>query len=369
MANILDYIMWRGDLSFEQSPLNEVDNLILSRLSYLPMDGIVSESFHESISVSEASALFFAKLAQTGRLPESSVIQKEDIPFFRALTDSNRFGSLRLCGYVNYIDYDSEKQFSAITIELGKGRYFLAYRGTDDTLVGWKEDFNMSFLPVVSAQLDAVRYLEAAADSLSGQLYLGGHSKGGNLAVYASVCCPDDLKPRIVAIYINDSPGFQKSMLEDRRYHMIRERLHIYVPESSVVGMMLEHEEDYIVVQSTQHGLFQHDLYTWNVVCTGFIYLETVDSGSRFLDRTLKEWIFQLEPEEREFFINTLFEILGAANARTLPEMTEGWLKNAGAVISAYKQIDKSTRHLLNQTMSALVRAGRNNLYLLRRNK
>ena len=364
--NILDYIMWRGDLSFAKSPVNEVDNLILCRLSYLPMDGIVSESFQESITVAEAADLFFADAGQSERLKKSFVIQKEDIPLFRALADSERFGALRLSGYANQIDYDTEKQFSCITIELAKDSYFLAFRGTDDTLVGWKEDFNMTFLPVVPAQLDAVRYLEAAAASLTGMLQLGGHSKGGNLAAYASVCCRDDLKPRIAAVYLNDSPGFQAGMLADERYRQIRDRLHVYVPQSSVVGMMLEHEEDYIVVQSTQHGLFQHDLYTWNVMCTGFVYLETVTSGSHFLDRTLKEWILQLDADEREFFINTLFEILSATNARTLPEMTEGWLKKAGAVINAYKQIDKSTKSLLNQTLSALVQAGRNNLHLLK---
>ena len=367
--NILDYLMWRGDLSFEKSPVNEVDNLILCRLSYFPLDGIVPEAFDESITVSGAADLFFADAGQVGQLEKSFVMQKEDIPLFRALAGSERFGALQLSGYANHIDYEAEKQFSGITIELAEGSYYLAFRGTDDTLVGWKEDFNMTFLPVVPAQLDAVRYLESAAAALTGTLQLGGHSKGGNLAAYASVCCPDELKSRITAIYLNDSPGFQAGMLADERYRQIRNRLHVYVPQSSVVGMMLEHEEDYIVVQSTQHGLFQHDLYTWNVMRTGFVYLETVTSGSHFLDRTLKDWILRLDADEREFFVNTLFEILSATNAKTLPEMTEGWLKKAGAVINAYKQIDKSTKHLLHQTMSALVRAGRNNLYLLRPNK
>lgn len=369
MADILDYIMWRGDLSFACSPLNEVDNLILCRLSYLPMDGIVSESYEESITISAAARRFFAKKKLINQLKKSSVIQKEDFPLLEALAESHRFGSLKLCGYTNHIDYDSEKQFSCITVDLGEDSYFLAFRGTDDTLVGWKEDFNMTFLPVVPAQLDAVSYLEAAAGSLIGSLYLGGHSKGGNLAAYAAVCCPDEVKSRIRTVYLNDSPGFQADMLEDERYKAIRERLQIYVPQSSVVGMMLEHEEGYVVVQSTQHGLFQHDLYTWNVMGTGFVHLETVNAGSHFLDRTLKEWISQLDTEEREFFINTLFDILSVTNAKTLPEMSEGWLKNTAAVINAYKQIDKPTKHLLNQTMSALFQAGRNNLHLLRHNK
>ena len=199
MANILDYIDWRGDLTFNQSSFNDIDNLILSRISYLPFDGIIDEM--ETITVREAHERF-KKLD----LKNVKILQEEDLDLFPSVAQSTRFGNLFLKNYINKRDLQEEKQFSAITIILPDGTMYIAYRGTDNTLVGWKEDFNMSFMKSVPAQADAVDYLNNVAAQTSGRLRVGGHSKGGNLAVYAAAFCNQDVQDRIIEVYNNDGP-------------------------------------------------------------------------------------------------------------------------------------------------------------------
>lgn len=364
MANIFDYITWRGDLSFAQSPFNEVDNLILSRLSYFPMDGIMSESFTDTIPLSHAVDTFFSNQQL---MKHAHIVQKEDIPLAKAMADTNRFGHLHLCGYVNHIDYDMQKQFSCLTIILDETASFLSYRGTDATLVGWKEDFNMSFMSVIPAQQAAINYFESAAEVLDGKFYLGGHSKGGNLAVYASVFCADRLKPRIISAFNNDGPGVQDIVLESEQYKGIRERIHTYVPQSSVIGMLLEHEENYIVVQSLQHGLLQHDLFTWDIIGTNFVHLDTVNSGSQFLNRTLKEWIANLTLEERARFFNALYNAISSTNARTFQELDANWLKNAQVVVDTYSKFDKPTKQFIDEALKSLMHIGGRNIFLSKR--
>lgn len=362
MTNIFDYITWRGDLTFSQSPLNEVDNLIFSRLSYFPMDDLVSASFYDAKPLSQVIDRFFS---DERRVEAAQIVQKEDLAFAKAVASSRRFGSLRIGGYVNTIDYEAEKQFSALTIMLGNNECFISYRGTDSTLIGWKEDFNMSFMPVVPAQREAVRYFENAANKLSAGFYLGGHSKGGNLAVYASVFSDDAVKNRIIGVFNNDGPGFNKSLLENERYLQLRDRIRTYVPESSVIGMLLEHEENYIVVKSSQYGIMQHDLYSWVVIGTSFVHLDSVDAGSSFINKTLKEWIGRLSLEERERFSNALFDILESSDVKTVQEMDASWLKTMYSVIETYSKSDRSTKRLITEALASLIQIGGRNIRLL----
>ncbi len=369
MSNMLDYLSWRGDLDFRQSPFNEVDALVLSQFSYLPLDGIVSDSFDAALSLRDAAEKFFCRADEQQVSPESLVLHEGDVSLFRSMADSRRFGDLRLCGYVNLIDYDAEKQFCCVCVELEEGSHFLAYRGTDHTLVGWKEDFNMSFLPSTPAQRDAVKYLERAARFLDGRFRLGGHSKGGNLAIFAAAFCSDATQERIGCVYSNDSPGFLPDVLASEGYEKIRNRIRSFVPQSSIVGMLLEREDDYTVVHSTQSALFQHDPYSWQVERTDFVTLDEVTAESHFLNHTLKDWIADMEREKRKAFINALYDIITAADARTFEDMTEGGLKNAGAAISAYSRMDKDTKSMFSETLTALFQAGMKNFRRLQAQK
>ena len=362
MANVFDYLFWRGDLSFTQSPFNPVDNIIFSQLSYLPLDRIVPGiDEKKGISIGLTAEIFAEKLRRESSM-RKAVMFKEDSAFISALGASTRFRDCELRGFMNHIDISQEKQFAALSIITGDDYSFIAYLGTDATLVGWKEDFNMSFSDAVPAQLEAVSYLEKMAKEINGSLRIGGHSKGGNLAVYAAAFCGQKTNRRISAVYSNDAPGFHRRVIESEGFQRIKDRIYSFVPQSSVIGMLLEHGEDYTVIKSSETGLMQHALYSWEVTHNGMVYLDKITQESRFVDKTLREWINGLDYEHREQFIEALYTILSAAQVKSFPELTADWFKSTGRMIQSFKNIDESTRTLMGKTLTALFRAARNNI-------
>ena len=358
MANMIDYILWRGDLTLKQSPFNYVDSLILSQLSY-----VLFEEFEGSISLMDAAAMVFASKQ---KVTEGLLVSKEDTRLLSLVARSKRFGSMMLSGYANKIDAEEEKQFAAITIYPGDATAYVSFRGTDDTLIGWKEDVNMSFIVPVPSQLESVEYLKAVCRNFTGKIRVGGHSKGGNLAVYAATFCNKSTQRRIIDIYNNDGPGFSSTIIEDERYVNVCHKIHTFVPQSSVVGMLLGHEEEYRVVHSTQTGLFQHDPYSWEVVGTDFIYLDQVSSKSRFIDKTLKEWIMGMDDEQKKVFVNSLYEIISVTEAKTLIDLSMSGVKNARIVLKSMSNLDSETRKMISKTFSQLMKIVRKNLALLK---
>ncbi|MDR0584119.1 MAG: DUF2974 domain-containing protein [Treponema sp.] len=365
MANIFDYLSWRGDLTFTQSLFNPVDNIIFCQLSYLPLDGIVpGPDEKDEISIGLAAEIITEKLRHDSSLRQGMMF-KDDPAFISALGESKRFRDCGLCRFVNRIDISQEKQFAALSIITGRDYPFIAYRGTDTTIVGWKENFNMSFSDAVPAQLEAVSYLEKTAKRFRGPLRIGGHSKGGNLAVYAASFCGKKTSRRIAGIYSNDAPGFHRHVIESEGFQRIRSRIYSFVPQFSVVGMLLEHGDDYTVIKSSQTGLMQHDLYSWEIARDDMVRLDRISQESRFVDKTLREWINGLDHEKRERFIETLYTILGAARVESIPELSADWFKASGRMIQSLKDIDDSTRALMGKTLAALFSAARNNINTL----
>jgi len=363
MANIFDYLSWRGDIGFAQSPFNPVDNIIFCQLSYLPLDGIVPGPEEKNgITIARAADIFAERLSDDAFPQRQAVMFKEDPAFFSALGSSNRFRNCELRGYVNQIDVAVEKQFSAISITGCADACLIVYRGTDSNFVGWKEDFNMCFSDAVPAQIEAVRYLEKMAGIIKGPLLIGGHSKGGNLAVYAASFCDKKIRRRVVGIYSNDAPGFQRRVIESEGYQAVKEHIRSFIPRSSVVGMLLEHGTGYSVIKSSESGLMQHDLYSWEVTYNDFVYADKVTQGSLFIDKTLREWINNLDYDSRERFIEALYTILNSAQVKSIPELTGDWLKAAVRMIQSLGNIDESTKTLIRNTLSALFQAARNNI-------
>jgi hypothetical protein len=366
MADIFDYLVWRGDLSFAQSPFNPVDNIILTHLSYLPLDKIVPGPEQKGgMTIAEAAEVFAAAFSKDPGDFRNIIMSKDDPRFLSALGSSGRYGNLMLRGYVNQIDTEREKQFAALTILTGDGAAFITYRGTDMTLVGWKEDFNMSFSAAVPAQTEAVSYLEKMAKQFRGPLRIGGHSKGGNLAVYAAAFCAKKFQRRITVVYSNDAPGFSRTVMDSPGYQAVREKIRSFVPQDSVVGMLFEHADNYAVVKSAQVGLMQHDVYFWEVLHNDLVRLDSVTEGSRFVDRTLKEWLGGLDETRREHFIEALYAILSSTEAKSLPELTESRFKNTGLVIQSLTSVDEETRGMIFSTIAALFKAAKNNIDVL----
>jgi hypothetical protein len=362
MANLFDYLKWRGDLSIQAAPFNDVDAFILTVLAYLPFDGTVGAEFgRNAVTIREAASGFAGAGAA-----HPPVRDPKDAVLLAVLGESVRFGGMGLSGYVSRTDLRSEKQFSALCVDTLDEAQFIAFRGTDSSLVGWKEDFNMSFMATVPAQADAVGYLETAASKLRCKLRIGGHSKGGNLAIYAAAFCDPKNQRRIIAVHNNDGPGFDQAVVDQKGYQDVQGRVFAYVPESSVIGMLLAHDGNYAVIGSDQTGIMQHDPYSWQILGPRFEQVASVDGRSRFVDRTIKGWLGALSPEQREKFVDALFAILSATGAKTVDELSADWLAKAWAIGKSLKNVDEPTRKMLLETASLLVKSAKESLPSLR---
>ena len=343
MNNISNYLDWRGDLSINTDGFNEIDNLVLSVIAYMDFNNVVPTDAGEGgITLSDA----VKRLCELKMDHQDLGLMMPDMTndFVKRASETRRFGEIKLYSYVDKIDEQLEMQFSAITFLLPDKSLFVAFRGTDDTLVGWKENFNMSFASPVPAQVAAVEYLLDIAYSMRGRIRIGGHSKGGNLAIWAAVNAPVRVQRRIVGAYNNDGPGFEEKITERAEYKAIADRLFTFVPESSVVGMLLEHTEDYEVVKSSQTALFQHDPFSWKLLGTEFIKAPDRSSFSKHTDTALRGWISSLSPEERQHSTEVLFSILESTGAKTLSDITDGKLKSLSTILKSLNTVDKKTK-------------------------
>ncbi len=306
MSNVFEYVKWRGDLTFAQDPPNAVDALIFSGLAYVCYGGETEREPRAPRPLREAAEDFFC-LGDC----EERVRVKNDLALLRAAAASRRYGQTQLCMYRDLLIPEQETQFAAMTFLLDNGDAFLAFRGTDQTLVGWKEDFNMTFQQTIPAQRLALQYTRDVALELEGKLYLGGHSKGGNLAVFAAARSSPMVQSRIQGVYNNDGPGFTEYLMGDPGYLTMVPKIQTYIPQSSVIGMLLEHEEPYTVIRSKTVSLLQHDLYSWEVLGPGFIPMEEITEDSLFLDATIKTWFAEMTNAERNQLVDVLFGLLG----------------------------------------------------------
>ena len=352
MANIFDYIKWR-DISLEKVEFNEVDNLILSRLSYFPFDGIISKD--EEITLKEAYARTKI-MGTTGR-----TLQVEDIDLYPLLAKSTRFGKCFITNFVNKVEPEQEKQFSGVTVILPDGTIYVSFRGTDNTIVGWKEDFNMSFSDLVPSQIDSVEYLNNVAKKYKNMLRVGGHSKGGNLAVYAAAFSSDETKKQIIEVYNNDGPGFSDKVIESKEYNEILKKVHTYIPQTSIIGRLLEHKEKTTIVKSTETGIMQHDLYSWQVLGDKFVRAKQTNY-SDFIDNTITNWLKEVSPKQREEFVDTWFNILNSTNVKTVNELSSKWFRNVGTMIKTYSNLSSETKRMMTKTLRALLRVGKDNI-------
>ena len=322
-GNIMDYLEWYGDFDFSVLPFNEVDNLILAELSYASLDRIVPEPQPgrkiTGVSVKEAAQ----RLMAGGRVEKSCKLEQNAGFILYQMAKGKRFSDAVLGAYVDKHDFENQEQFSALHVYLPDDTIFVSYSGTDDTILGWKEDLNMAYQMPVPSQEEAVEYLEKTVPHDGRKIRIGGHSKGGNLAIYASVMCYDRLKRRIIEIYNNDGPGFLEPMLEKESYIEIKDRIRTIVPETSIVGMLLEHGDSYEVVKSVSKGIMQHDGLSWQVYKNGFVKLDERSKESLVIDSTLRTWIIGLNDEERIAFVDAIYDMLTKAGIRYLSDLEQ----------------------------------------------
>lgn len=362
MANMVDYLKWRGDIPFSVDPFNEIDNIILSELVYTDFEGIVpGPDSKQSVSIQQACGAFFERYTEEEILSKNS--STKVAPFLmHELVQSKRFENLKLTGYVNEIDETFQSQFAVVTFLLEDGTEYIAFRGTDNTIVGWKEDFNMSFLYQTPGQIQAVGYINERCKRGHKKLRIGGHSKGGNLAVYGASFCDKAIKSRIIEVYSNDGPGFCKAITLSDEYLSILPKVKSIIPESSIVGMLLENDIDHQVVKSTQTGAMQHDAMSWEVLGKRFVCVENVSESSVKLDRTLKNWVYSLDPDTREEFINILFSAIQSTGATTLDELTSSKLLMFNEVTKMLSGMPKEKQKAFRDVLVRLAYTGGENL-------
>lgn len=383
--NMLDYLVWRGDLTFAQSEFNEVDNLILCYLVYVNLDGIAPEMGEEAVSVRQLSETFFTRYSEKELEKDKSFIRFAPV-VLKEMAQTRRFGDLLVQNYVNKVDLEKMLQFAAMEIQLGDGTTFVAYRGTDDTIVGWKEDFYLS-RGVVLAEKEAVDYLnhvgemhrrlqsetaeqkgkqkfslfsrrkkkESCEEVLVQDIRIGGHSKGGNLAIYAATYCDENIQNHIMEVYSNDGPGFMKEFLEYPGFQKICGRIRRYVPESSIIGMLLYHSVEPIVIESSQKAVMQHDGFSWEVSGPAFVRCEGLSNFALAMDQAIRNWLEQIPQGRREAIICDLFSVLEATDAVTLTELQDGGIKNIRVIMKAVEAMDTDSKGVVQDLLKEIL--------------
>lgn len=351
MGNIIDYIKEYGKYSFLELPLNEVDSLVLSQMVYMNYEPFVPGMKERNRPVSIQSIY---EHPDRERILDDYWYRESNMQLFCTAAQSVRFGTLKMNYYVNVINPESETQFSAMTFVLEDKNVYIAFRGTDATLVGWKEDLNLAFSKPLRSQQLAVEYMERVAAYIGGNFYMGGHSKGGNLAVYAAMNCSDITRNSLLQVYNHDGPGFRPEIRQSGKYEEVAERIHKFVPRSSVVGMILEDHEDYELIESRSIGAFQHNVYSWKIKEDHFVRVESRTASNLFRDRTLNEWILSLTEEEAHSFIDTFYNVVTASSANSIFEFGTDWKKCITGMVEAAKEVDEDTRKVIQKILKSL---------------
>ena len=356
MKNMLDYIKEFGHVSFEERAFSEIDALVLTELEYLPLEKVVpSDENGENFVTVKEIAEYMQEHKQELFDENPMMITQERHEVSQVIADAPRFQSLKFFGVVSVWDKDTTKQFAAVTVEVEPSVRLVVFRGTDETLIGWKEDFLMTYSPLVAAQTDAKEYLAKQASLWGGDLMVSGHSKGGNLAIYAAATQVEDVQLRIVDIFCFDSPGLYRSVLETKGYQNIVPLAMRYIPQDSLVGLMLESEVPYVIVKSNATGAMQHSAMTWEIEDGQFIKMEKLTKNSQLNDQTFKKWTESVSDEELELFWNVFFELLFSVGIDTVNDLYGQFMHYVQEFLKAAGDMDEEKRELLTRIALLLV--------------
>ena len=356
MKNMLDYIKEFGHVSFEERAFSEIDALVLTELEYLPLENVVpSDENGENFVTVKEIAEYMQEHKQELFDENPMMITQERHEVSQVIADAPRFQSLKFFGVVSEWDKDTTKQFAAVTVEVEPSVRLVVFRGTDETLIGWKEDFLMTYSPLVAAQTDAKEYLAKQASLWGGDLMISGHSKGGNLAIYAAATQEEDVQLRIVDIFCFDSPGLYRSVLETKGYQNIVPLAMRYIPQDSLVGLMLESEVPYVIVKSNATGAMQHSAMTWEIEDGQFIKMEKLTKNSQLNDQTFKKWTESVSDEELELFWNVFFELLFSVGIDTVNDLYGQFMHYVQEFLKAAGDMDEEKRELLTRIALLLV--------------
>lgn len=357
MSNIVDYVN-QYQYTFAERKFNDVDSLVLCQLSYLKMQNLIPGIGDEQDFIPFRCVLEEENRAQ---IFADERYREDNQKLTSAVLKSRRFAEMKVNYYIDILDKEMEVQFSALTFRLGEdaeGRsvYYIVYRGTDENLVGWKEDFTLAFSEPVVGQLYAAKYMRKAAACLPENFYIGGHSKGGNLAVFAAMSAPASLQERIRLVYSHDGPGFKPQVMKRYEYERIADKVKKILPKSSMVGMLLERGDAYSVVESSSYGLMQHNPYTWEVdmEAGAFVPMEELKNSVKLMDSAVTDWILSLDDEQISHFSDVLFRLLGASETDNLIDFAADWKKSISGILQELKTVDEDSKTEMEEILKGL---------------
>jgi hypothetical protein len=275
----------------------------------------------------------------------------------RLMMDSPRFSSMRLIGYVNKLELEREVQFAAVALLIGDGTVLIAYRGTDDSLIGFKEDCNMAFVAPVPSQTEALSFLSHVAAQTPLPIRLYGHSKGGNLSVYAAAFCDDTVRARIREVVSFDGPGLSEADADTEGYGRIHDRVRVLMPRGSIVGLLFSQRVPLTYILSKKQGILQHYAYNWQVGGTAFAPADNPTASGAYSSETARRFIGGLTMSERELFVEAVYTIAQATEAATWTELLKDWRHSAAQVVKALHELDPKTAKLFARVLGVFLRA------------
>jgi len=365
MTNALDYIKQKGSLSFSEEPFNEVDMLMFSMLVYAAF-----ENHGRSFIAKNGTGPTLLSLLDTvypEPLPKNaSYVFRPRYESWQLMKDHRRFAEVRLDRFLSNFEPENDKQFAAAVFccdVKGVKVAIVSFRGTDSTVTGWKEDFDMAYKNPIPAQADAVAFLESVLVSGYDKVYVCGHSKGGNLAMYSSAFV--ERQEAIEGIYNYDGPGLSEEIIESERWINIRKKVHSFIPESSIIGMLLGHCTEPMVVKSDSKSIMQHNPFYWHIDGTGFVQSDDLTFSSRFLDGTLHKFIESCTLEQKETLVSTTFEIIEISQAVKVRDIAKGLALRLPEVQKTISKIPEEDRKIIREVLRILVGSGSKTALLL----
>jgi hypothetical protein len=355
--NLIDYIYWRGDLSFAAFPFNDIDNAVFSLLAYCRFEAAAESTFAPPY-ITIGGALRVLETQNAAFFPQYTVFENKLYrAFLRALSASARFAETRAAFYSSEIDAERELQFAALTFLPQGAPPYIAYRGTDESLTGWKEDFNMALGAEIPAQASARAYLEDTAGKIAGAFLVGGHSKGGNLAVYAAATVSSAAQKRIARVYNNDGPGFTRAFLESEGFCRVKERITALLPQDSIVGLLFERDYPLSIVKSDAALVLQHWLTSWHTAPDSFTAAPSLSGRAVRINKAIMDWIYRMDRETRERFIEALYELLHTARLETLTQVINEWPQNIARIIQSFIKSSDRSKKILVRSIAELISA------------
>jgi len=353
--DMLDYIKWRGDLTFDERELNEIDSLIFTTLSYEEFDGILSPNL--KLTLNQVADAFFKKHKEED-LAKRKTFTYRSYEILKACRYTKRYGNILLSNYINQTNTNQNLQFSAITFQYQNKWKYIAFRGTDETIIGWKEDFMLLYQDEISSQKKAAEYLQTTLKQHKPfskmNYYIGGHSKGGNLAIWACSAVPKKMHKHIIAIHNFDGPGFDVHFWNQPSINSLLSKITTFIPSASFFGRLFKHNERIVILKSDSRGLLQHSAFYWHVDVQRFAYELDVSDGSDKAISRFNDLMNSYTKKERETLVEALFSILANLDIHTIEDFTKVSFTKVINSLKELNDLDNDAKKALREMLTMI---------------